>query len=161
MKKHPNPLRRRLRKNELCAMKRERVFFCNRRHGRGAEGRGKYENGFRQNQQGPIEESRHGKLTLREKNTPPIFGGLMWGGSSVGRASRSQCEGRGFDPLPLHQFISLVFNALEIFCFSVSALIRRKCGKSAALPRLISRLVTKQRNAFNREKNHGTGIEKR
>jgi hypothetical protein len=24
-----------------------------------------------------------------------------WGGSSVGRASRSQCEGRGFDPLPL------------------------------------------------------------
>src|SRR3954466_7042209 len=25
-----------------------------------------------------------------------------WGGSSVGRASRSQCEGRGFDPLPLH-----------------------------------------------------------
>src|SRR5471032_527224 len=26
-----------------------------------------------------------------------------WGGSSVGRASRSQCEGRGFDPLPLHQ----------------------------------------------------------
>ena len=29
---------------------------------------------------------------------------MMWGGSSVGRASRSQCEGRGFDPLPLHQF---------------------------------------------------------
>src|SRR5580658_1719233 len=28
-----------------------------------------------------------------------------WGGSSVGRASRSQCEGRGFDPLPLHQFL--------------------------------------------------------
>ncbi len=26
----------------------------------------------------------------------------MWGGSSAGRASRSQCEGRGFDPLPLH-----------------------------------------------------------
>ena len=24
------------------------------------------------------------------------------GGSSAGRASRSQCEGRGFDPLPLH-----------------------------------------------------------
>ena len=24
------------------------------------------------------------------------------GGSSDGRASRSQCEGRGFDPLPLH-----------------------------------------------------------
>ncbi len=28
------------------------------------------------------------------------------GGSSVGRASRSQCEGRGFDPLPLHQNFS-------------------------------------------------------
>ena len=30
---------------------------------------------------------------------------MSWGGSSVGRASRSQCEGRGFDPLPLHQFL--------------------------------------------------------
>jgi hypothetical protein len=28
-----------------------------------------------------------------------------WGGSSVGRASRSQCEGRGFDPLPLHHIL--------------------------------------------------------
>ena len=26
-----------------------------------------------------------------------------WGGSSAGRASRSQCEGREFDPHPLHQ----------------------------------------------------------
>jgi hypothetical protein len=26
-----------------------------------------------------------------------------WGGSSAGRALRSQCRGRGFDPLPLHQ----------------------------------------------------------
>ncbi len=25
-----------------------------------------------------------------------------WGGSSAGRARRSQCRGRGFDPLPLH-----------------------------------------------------------
>ena len=31
------------------------------------------------------------------------FAPLPWGGSSVGRASRSQCEGRGFDSLPLHQ----------------------------------------------------------
>src|SRR5439155_23942869 len=30
---------------------------------------------------------------------------LAWGGSSAGRASRSQCEGRGFDPLPLHHQI--------------------------------------------------------
>ena len=28
---------------------------------------------------------------------------LQWGGSSAGRASRSQCEGREFDPPPLHQ----------------------------------------------------------
>src|SRR5689334_5427547 len=27
---------------------------------------------------------------------------LQWGGSSAGRASRSQCEGREFDPPPLH-----------------------------------------------------------
>jgi hypothetical protein len=27
----------------------------------------------------------------------------QWGGSSAGRASRSQCEGREFDPPPLHQ----------------------------------------------------------
>src|SRR4030065_2458049 len=26
-----------------------------------------------------------------------------WGGSSAGSALRSQCRGRGFDPLPLHQ----------------------------------------------------------
>ena len=31
---------------------------------------------------------------------------LAWGGSSVGRAPRSQCGGRGFDPLPLHQTFS-------------------------------------------------------
>jgi chorismate mutase-like protein len=37
---------------------------------------------------------------------------MMWGGSSVGRASRSQCEGRGFDPLPLHQFFLTVILAL-------------------------------------------------
>jgi chorismate mutase-like protein len=34
----------------------------------------------------------------------PRMRGLMWGGSSAGRASRSQCEGREFDPPPLHQF---------------------------------------------------------
>src|SRR6185312_14159278 len=31
-----------------------------------------------------------------------IFRALLGGSSSVGRASRSQCEGRGFDPLLLH-----------------------------------------------------------
>src|SRR5688572_15519193 len=33
---------------------------------------------------------------------PVRTGFNVWGGSSAGRASRSQCEGRGFDPLPLH-----------------------------------------------------------
>lgn len=33
---------------------------------------------------------------------------FTWGGSSAGRASRSQCEGREFDPPPLHQFDRLV-----------------------------------------------------
>ena len=28
---------------------------------------------------------------------------LSWGSSSAGRAPRSQCGGRGFDPLLLHQ----------------------------------------------------------
>ena len=35
--------------------------------------------------------------------TPPYRIAASWGGSSAGRASRSQCEGREFDPLPLHQ----------------------------------------------------------
>ncbi len=30
-----------------------------------------------------------------------------WGGSSAGRASRSQCEGRGFDPHPLHHHTNM------------------------------------------------------
>ena len=42
-----------------------------------------------------------------------------WGGSSAGRASRSQCEGREFDPPPLHQkdFLFLRENRLRAgFC---------------------------------------------
>jgi hypothetical protein len=41
---------------------------------------------------------------------PPLYNPAprSWGGSSAGRASRSQCEGRGFDPLPLHQFPSFL-----------------------------------------------------
>src|ERR1700722_5299274 len=34
-----------------------------------------------------------------------IFRALFRGSSSVGRASRSQCEGRGFDPLLLHHHL--------------------------------------------------------
>ena len=42
-----------------------------------------------------------------------------WGGSSAGRASRSQCEGRGFDPLPLHHEYQRVTGDLPVtlFCF--------------------------------------------
>jgi chorismate mutase-like protein len=36
----------------------------------------------------------------------PRMHGLLWGGSSAGRASRSQCEGREFDPPPLHQILA-------------------------------------------------------
>jgi hypothetical protein len=32
---------------------------------------------------------------------PPVFQ-KIWGGSSVGRALRSQCRGRGFESLSLH-----------------------------------------------------------
>ena len=35
-----------------------------------------------------------------------------WGGSSAGRASRSQCEGREFDPPPLHHTSPNVFHHL-------------------------------------------------
>ena len=42
------------------------------------------------------------------KKTPPT----SWGGSSAGRASRSQCEGREFDPPPLHQYYLLSFKHL-------------------------------------------------
>jgi integrase len=47
----------------------------------------------------------------------------LWGGSSAGRASRSQCEGREFDPPPLHHNLSkaLIFKA---FFFSAAALRR-------------------------------------
>src|SRR4249919_3755546 len=31
-----------------------------------------------------------------------VYCAASWGGSSAGRASRSQCEGREFDPPPLH-----------------------------------------------------------
>ena len=30
---------------------------------------------------------------------------MLWGRSSAGRASRSQCEGREFDPPRLHHFM--------------------------------------------------------
>jgi hypothetical protein len=43
-----------------------------------------------------------------------------WGSSSVGRAPRSQCGGRGFDPLLLHQF--------KIQVCPESSISPRQCG---------------------------------
>jgi chorismate mutase-like protein len=41
--------------------------------------------------------------------------GLTWGGSSAGRASRSQCEGREFDPPPLHQIVARLTLLAAVF----------------------------------------------
>src|SRR6185312_59517 len=49
-----------------------------------------------------------------------------WGGSSAGRASRSQCEGRGFDPLPLHQFPSLPFRISSDFATARMLRLRKR-----------------------------------
>jgi hypothetical protein len=47
-------------------------------------------------------DTSHGKLIFRHANIA-----TTWGGSSAGRASRSQCEGREFEPPPLHQKLAL------------------------------------------------------
>jgi hypothetical protein len=41
---------------------------------------------------------------------------VTWGRSSAGRASRSQCEGRGFDPLRLHHTQCKGFERSGPFC---------------------------------------------
>ena len=51
----------------------------------------------------------------------------QWGGSSVGRASRSQCEGREFDPPPLHQ---MFLKALSHKAFFFCARCRHRSGPS-------------------------------
>jgi chorismate mutase-like protein len=61
------------------------------------------------------------RLPLRAGRRFPRLPRLPWGGSSAGRASRSQCEGRGFDPLPLHHFFSLLFLALLLPAASLAA----------------------------------------
>ena len=48
-----------------------------------------------------------------------------WGGSSAGRASRSQCEGREFDPPPLHQLFT---KTLSRKAFFFSAACRYRSG---------------------------------
>jgi endo-1,4-beta-xylanase len=57
--------------------------------------------------------------------------GLTWGGSSAGRASRSQCEGREFDPPPLHQF----YLALALL-FAVWGAAPAAAAPAAVLPAL-------------------------
>ncbi len=42
----------------------------------------------------------------------------MWGRSSAGRASRSQCEGREFDPPRLHQMTDSFPPVVDIALFS-------------------------------------------
>lgn len=39
---------------------------------------------------------------------------MLWGFSSIGRASRWQCEGQGFDPLKLHEH-DLILKPLDHF----------------------------------------------
>ena len=61
-----------------------------------------------------------------ETNLPPLScaapfrqtsgrGSSKWGGSSAGRASRSQCEGREFDPPPLHQSCNKINNLKAVW----------------------------------------------
>jgi hypothetical protein len=47
------------------------------------------------------------QLRTSETDPPTLESETCWGRSSVGRASRSQCEGRRFDPSRLHHFKSL------------------------------------------------------
>jgi hypothetical protein len=79
-----------------------------------------------------------------------------WGGSSAGRASRSQCEGREFDPHPLHQRIpavpqqcfhhqagrvpALLFLG-RLCCFQRSGLGKASRGKSGQGERRASRMA--------------------
>src|SRR5690348_8425895 len=48
------------------------------------------------------------------------------GGSSAGRASRSQCEGREFDPPPLHQVFLPVKRRLSLA--GSCSLVQRRCA---------------------------------
>ena len=56
---------------------------------------------------------------------------LTWGGSSAGRASRSQCEGREFDPPPLHQCSKKNRPSRPVFCCPESRVL---AGFLAVLP---------------------------
>lgn len=68
---------------------------------------------------------------------------IGWGGSSAGRALRSQCRGREFDPPPLHQFTDILRGRgnVAFFVFIVEVVcvywtqIASKLGKSQFLVR--------------------------
>ncbi len=46
------------------------------------------------------------RAIMRAPTPDQTASGIVWGGSSAGRALRSQCRGREFDPPPLHHFTS-------------------------------------------------------
>jgi hypothetical protein len=51
---------------------------------------------------------------LARNSQAPLQSQRIWGGSSAGRASRSQCEGREFDPPPLHQIQKTVTEPVRL-----------------------------------------------
>ena len=78
---------------------------------------------------------RHLKLAVshssRERNSRLT---KAWGGSSVGRALRSQCRGRGFDSLPLHLFHPHRDDGCSAAFFAVSGQNERPTRTSSARP---------------------------
>src|SRR5580658_6975334 len=76
--------------------------------------------------------------TLAERRFAASIRRPFRGSSSVGRASRSQCEGRGFDPLLLHQSKPRIYGAsfLESWRDPVrqtTLLILRRCNHAHCL----------------------------
>ena len=68
-----------------------------------------------------------------------------WGGSSAGRASRSQCEGREFDPPPLQIFASIPLDKYDVIPIIFS-------------PRLASPRLASPRLAVRRTAAHSLGL---
>ncbi len=58
---------------------------------------------------------------------------VSWGGSSAGRALRSQCRGREFDPPPLHQCQTINRPTWPVFCW--------RSGKCRPLRLMVSSLT--------------------
>ena len=73
-----------------------------------------------------------------------------WGRSSAGRASRSQCEGRGFDPLRLHQVRSNPLMCWRVFCWRSSNVVGIPlwCPTSGAAHMRIASRLHRNRHGF-------------